>query len=90
MPCPRGVPIPSAFAAYNASYAHGWMTGLQQYFTASAVRTAEPRLVSNCTKCGKCKHHCPQGIDIPARLDDVRHRFQPGPVDWVLTRMARS
>ena len=90
MPCPRGVPIPSAFAAYNASYAHGWMTGLQQYFTASAVRTAEPRLVSNCTECGKCKHHCPQGIDIPARLDDVRHRFQPGPVDWVLTRMARS
>lgn len=28
--------------------------------------------------------HCPQHIDIPGRLDDVRRRFQPGPVTAVL------
>ncbi|MFR2031541.1 MAG: 4Fe-4S dicluster domain-containing protein [Collinsella sp.] len=79
MPCPKGINIPGCFAAYNASYAHSWFTGLSQYFTASAVRTSEPKLVSNCVKCGKCARHCPQHIDIPERLDDVRRRFQPVP-----------
>ena len=31
--------FPGCFAAYNASYAYSWFTGLSQYFTASAVRT---------------------------------------------------
>ena len=92
MPCPKGINIPGCFAAYNASYAHSWFTGLSQYFTASAVRTSEPKLVSNCVKCGKCARHCPQHIDIPERLDDVRRRFQPGPVTAALKafRITRS
>ena len=84
MPCPRGVNIPASFSAYNASYAHGWFTGMWQYYCGSAVRSTEPKLVSNCVKCGKCAKHCPQHIDIPARLDDVRHRFEPGPTPSVL------
>lgn len=88
MPCPHGINIPGCFSAYNASFAHGWFTGVQQYFTASAVRSEEPRLASNCVRCGKCARHCPQHIDIPARLDDVRRRFQPGPVDWALRAMS--
>ena len=90
MPCPHGVNIPGAFAAYNASYAHSWFTGMQQYFTASAVRTEAPRLVSNCVGCGACARHCPQHIDIPARLTDVRRRLQPGLVNAVLKAMART
>ena len=90
MPCPHGINIPGCFSAYNASYAHGWFTGLTQYFTASAVRTASPKLVSNCVGCGACARHCPQQIDIPARLGEVRRRFQPGPVDAVLRFMARG
>lgn len=89
MPCPHGVNIPGAFAAYNASYAHSWFTGMQQYFTASAVRTDSPRLVSNCVGCGACKRHCPQQIDIPVRLCDVRRRLQPGPVNAVLKVIVR-
>ena len=89
MPCPHGINIPGCFAAYNASFAHSWFTGMQQYFTASAVRSAEPRLASRCVACGKCARHCPQHIDIPARLADVRRRFQPGPVDWALRAMER-
>ena len=89
MPCPHGVNIPGSFAAYNASYAHSWFTGAQQYYTASAIRTDEPRLVSNCVRCGACTRHCPQQIDIPARLDDVRRRFQPGPVTAALKAISR-
>lgn len=80
MPCPKGINIPGCFAAYNGSFAYSWFQGVWQYFAASAVRTAEPKLASNCMKCGKCARHCPQHIDIPARMDDVRRRFQPGPV----------
>ena len=87
LPCPRGVPIPGCFAAYNASYAHSWFTGVQQYFTASAVRSGGPRLASNCVGCGKCARHCPQQIDIPARLGDVTRRLTPGPVAWALKAM---
>ena len=90
MPCPKGINIPGCFGAYNASYAHSWFTGLSQYFTASAVRTNEPKLVSNCVKCGKCARHCPQHIDIPERLDDVRRRFQPGPVTAVLKAFGKT
>ena len=87
MPCPQGINIPGCFSSYNASYAHGRFTGLQQYFTASAVRSSEPRLASNCVACGKCTRHCPQQIDIPARMDDVRRRLQPGPVNLALKLM---
>lgn len=89
MPCPRGINIPGSFSAYNASFAHGWFTGLSQYFTASAVRTGAPRLVSNCVRCGACARRCPQGIDIPARLAEVGRRFQPGPVGWALGALSR-
>ena len=90
MPCPHGVNIPGCFAAYNASFAHGRFTGMQQYFTASAIRTGHPRLASNCVGCGACARHCPQRIDIPARLADVRRRLQPGPLDPVLRLLARA
>lgn len=89
MPCPHGVNIPGCFAAYNASFAHSWFTGMQQYFTASAIRTGSPRLASGCVGCKACTRHCPQHIDIPERLRDVRRRLQPGPVDVVLRMMTR-
>ena len=89
MPCPHGVNIPGCFAAYNASYAHSWFTGMQQYFTASAIRTGAPRLASNCVGCVACARHCPQQIDIPARLADVRRRLQPGPVNLALKLLTR-
>lgn len=89
MPCPRGINIPGCFSAYNASFAHSWFTGLSQYFTASAVRTESPKLVSNCVRCGACARRCPQHIDIPARLAEVGRRFQPGPVGWALRLVTR-
>lgn len=90
MPCPRGINIPGCFSAYNASYAYGWLAGVQQYFTASGVRTENPHLVSSCVACGKCARRCPQHIDIPARLADVRRRLQPAIVDPFLGLVARN
>lgn len=89
MPCPRGINIPGCFAAYNASFAHSWFTGVSQYFTASAVRTGYPKLASNCVRCGACLSHCPQHIEIPDRLLDVQRRLTPGPIGTALKLIAR-
>lgn len=89
MPCPRGINIPGCFAAYNASFAHSWFTGVSQYFTASAVRTGSPKLASNCVRCGACLSHCPQHIEIPDRLLDVQRRLTPGPIGTALKLIAR-
>lgn len=89
MPCPRGINIPGCFAAYNASFAHSWFTGVSQYFTASAVRTGSPKLASNCVRCGACLSHCPQHIEIPDRLLDVQRRLTPGPLGTALKLIAR-
>ena len=89
MPCPRGINIPGCFAAYNASFAHSWFTGVSQYFTASAVRTGSPKLASNCVRCGACLSNCPQHIEIPDRLLDVRRRLTPGPLGTALKLIAR-
>lgn len=79
MPCPKGVNIPVCFAAYNASYAHGWYQGMQQYVTASGAMTGDVHFASDCVKCGTCVSKCPQKIDIPNSLESVKHRLQvPG------------
>lgn len=87
MPCPRGVNIPGTFAAYNASYAFGRMTGVQQYMTASSAASDHPRLASSCVSCGACVRRCPQHIDIPAELARARRRLEPAPVALALRLM---
>ena len=79
MPCPHGVNIPQCFAAYNTSYAYGWVQGVSQYVTASGIMTGDPHLASDCTQCGACVPKCPQRIAIPDELRSVRRRLQvPG------------
>ncbi|MDR1143545.1 MAG: aldo/keto reductase, partial [Spirochaetaceae bacterium] len=77
MPCPRGVNIPGCFAAYNASFTIGWVTGMQQYITSTAAVSAKPSGTGNCTACGACESRCPQKLSVIAGLKQVRKRMEP-------------
>jgi predicted aldo/keto reductase-like oxidoreductase len=77
MPCPGGVNIPGCFAAYNTSFAMGWITGMQQYITSTAAVSAKPSGAGNCSACGACESRCPQKLAVAAGLKRVRRRMEP-------------
>ncbi|HBL41342.1 MAG TPA: aldo/keto reductase [Ruminococcaceae bacterium] len=67
-PCPKNVPIPQVFAAYN-KVAEG---GLH------AVRAEMPdmeEVLSRCVKCGICEAKCPQQIQIVQHIKGILERF---------------
>ncbi|MBR3148903.1 MAG: aldo/keto reductase [Eubacterium sp.] len=64
--CPKGVKISSIFAVYN-ELKNGDITQKQAEEKYSAIDVN----ASQCIKCGKCKSHCPQQIDIPMQLKDT-------------------
>ncbi len=74
MPCPGGVDIPGAFAAYNRRFSDGWIRGFKDYVMCTALRK-DATWASNCVKCGKCEQHCPQGIPIREELEKVKKCF---------------
>jgi len=74
-PCPRGVDIPTCFAAHNASYADGLVNGMREYLMCTTLRKVRSN-AGLCVKCGKCEQHCPQHIPIRERLDDVKRRLE--------------
>jgi predicted aldo/keto reductase-like oxidoreductase len=79
MPCPQGVNIPGCFAAYNTSFAMGFVAGMQQYITGTGANHPERRSGSgrNCVKCGLCEKKCPQRIEIARTLEAVTKRMEP-------------
>jgi len=78
MPCPKNVNIPGCFAAYNASYANGFVTGMTQYLTSTnALHSSGGMRVANCVRCGICEKKCPQHIKIPSELGNVKKRLEP-------------
>ena len=74
-PCPRGVDIPTCFAAYNDSYSEGYATGFREYMMCTTLRKVRSN-AGLCVKCGKCEQHCPQHIDIRNQLDNVKRRLE--------------
>ena len=74
-PCPKGVAIPTCFAAYNASYADSYFNAFREYFMCTTLRKV-PSNAGLCVKCGKCEQHCPQHIAIREELDNVKKRFE--------------
>ena len=78
MPCPKGVDIPGAFAAYNRVASEGKFAGLKEHFMCSAARQ-DSTAASLCIGCGKCEKHCPQGIQIRQELKKVKKSIE-GPV----------
>ena len=77
MPCPRGVNIPGCFAAYNASFAIGYVDGMKQFVTSTALTSERSSGPGLCVKCGKCESHCPQRLPIIESLGAVRRRMEP-------------
>jgi predicted aldo/keto reductase-like oxidoreductase len=78
MPCPQNVNIPGCFAAYNMSYAVGFVSGMTQYITSTGSLDASVRSsASSCIKCGVCEKKCPQNIPIINSLRGVCGRFEP-------------
>ena len=78
MPCPAGVNIPDCFAAFNTSYAMGFIAGITQYITSTgANRVKRQYMASNCVKCGACEKRCPQHIKVSTSIADVKKRMEP-------------
>ncbi|MBR1989361.1 MAG: aldo/keto reductase [Firmicutes bacterium] len=85
MPCPHNVDIPGTFAAYNRSFAEGKYWGFYDYMMCTAARK-NSTAASNCTGCGKCEKHCPQGIAIRQELQHAKKAFE-GPLYKVIRKI---
>ncbi|MDR1565353.1 MAG: aldo/keto reductase [Oscillospiraceae bacterium] len=78
MPCPYNVNIPACFAAYNASFVTGFVSGMTLYMTSTGVNHPDKNYSARrCTQCGKCEKHCPQHIEIRKQLQSVSRKMEP-------------
>ena len=65
--CPSGVNIPEVLVRYNHHLVNKILINfINQYRVIKKSEQAH-----NCTSCGLCIKHCPQGIDIPKYLKEV-------------------
>ncbi len=81
MPCPYGLDIPAIFSHYNKCINEGNVKEDAQDPEYRAARKAflvgydrsvpKLRQANHCIGCGRCRSHCPQGIDIPARMASI-------------------
>lgn len=81
MPCPYGVDIPAVFTHYNHCVDDEYIPkGMRDADYEKARRAflvghdrsiPELRQAARCTGCNICTHHCPQNIDIPARMNQL-------------------
>lgn len=81
MPCPYGIDIPTNFSFYNKCVNEGTIVEDKQSaeyrksrrrFLIEYNRQLEAdRQTEHCIGCRQCVSHCPQKIDIPARLNDI-------------------
>lgn len=77
MPCPASVNIPGCFSVYNSLSKGKKLRIMADYVQTCGGLSHNTGFASQCIECGKCKIKCPQGIDIPVVLGDVRRSFEP-------------
>ncbi|MCM1363698.1 MAG: aldo/keto reductase [Ruminococcus sp.] len=70
--CPKNIKIPDLFACLNAKKQFkNWNT--DYYY--NEIHTQNGGKASDCIKCGKCEHTCPQHLPIRDLLEDVAKEF---------------
>ena len=74
-PCPQGVDIPGAFAAYNRWYGEDKKNAFMDYLKCTTFRKNSTG-AGNCIGCGKCEKHCPQSIPIRKELKEVQQALE--------------
>ena len=70
-PCPKGVDIPGAFAAYNRWFGEDKKNAFMDYLKCTTFRKNSTG-AGNCIGCGKCEKLCPQNIAIRKELQEVQ------------------
>ena len=80
MPCPYGLDIPGIFAHYNKCLGEGnivsegtveqreFRRARREYLTSYDKSVDRLRQADHCIDCGECLSHCPQHIQIPAKM----------------------
>lgn len=78
MPCPAGVDIQGCFDSYNQRHMFGEKRTAQFFYMVrlGGAMSGKASNASLCTACGKCVEACPQGLQIPSLLKDVRKEFE--------------
>lgn len=71
--CPKKIAIPDLFACMNEKKQFGDWNSDYYY---NAVYTKNNGKASECIKCGKCEHSCPQHLKIRELLEDVAATFE--------------
>ncbi len=70
--CPKNIPIPDLFACLNyKEHFNYWNTDF--YYK---IITSKGIKASDCIKCGKCEHMCPQHLKIRDLLVQVTNTFE--------------
>jgi len=72
MPCPFGVDIPRCFDLYNSIFLLNQKNMKGFYWLQLGGANGKPSYASLCQNCGKCLEHCPQAIEIPQKLLEVK------------------
>ena len=81
MPCPYGVDIPGVLLHYNLVKSEerlpedkrdpNYARYRREFIIGQNRAVDEERQANHCIGCGQCIPHCPQRIDIPARLHEI-------------------
>lgn len=69
LPCPKGIDIPRVFDLYNFAAHTSFEKGKEWYKKKYA------NSITECCKCSICSNLCPQDIDIPKKLNELKSFF---------------
>lgn len=74
--CPMNIPIPKYFSLYNAEMQESKDKGFTIQREYYERLTSNFGKASDCIKCGKCEHICPQHLPIRDNLELVAKQFE--------------